>query len=183
MGENKATQIVVTPIDDIKPWDKNPNKHSPDQIKRLVKIIKQQGFRSPLVVSKRSGLLIVGHGRLEAASILGMKSLPVIFQDFDSEEQEYSYCVADNALADWAVLDQNMIKSEVFDYGPDFDLDLLGFMDIDILNSQSFTDDDDNESPDYDEKKYIIEVSFPNDCEMNDIKDDLIHRGYIVKVK
>ena len=32
-------------------------------------------------------------------------------------------------------------------------------------------------------KKYIIEVSFPNDMEMNDIKDDLLNRGYIVKVK
>lgn len=182
MGENKATQIVLTPIDQIKPWPKNPNKHSPDQIERLVEIIKQQGFRSPLVVSKRSGLLIVGHGRLEAATHLGFKSLPVIFQDFESEEQEYAYCVADNAIADWATLDQNMIKAEVLDFGPDFDLDLLGFKDIDILNSQAF-DNDDNESPDYDEKKYIIEVSFPNDCEMNDIKDDLIHRGYIVKVK
>jgi hypothetical protein len=33
------------------------------------------------------------------------------------------------------------------------------------------------------EKKYLIEVQFPNDMEMNDIKDDLLSRGYIVRVK
>ncbi len=33
-----------------------------------------------------------------------------------------------------------------------------------------------------DNKKYKIEVTFPNDCEMMDIHDDLMHRGYMVRI-
>ena len=36
---------------------KNPNRHPEKQIALLAKIIKAQGFRRPIVVSKRSGLL------------------------------------------------------------------------------------------------------------------------------
>lgn len=53
------------------PNPRNPNKHSDEQIKLLAKIIKYQGWRDPIVVSKRSGFITKGHGRLMAAKLNG----------------------------------------------------------------------------------------------------------------
>lgn len=178
----KAKEIILLPIEQIKPWPKNPNKHSKDQIERLAKLIKYQGFRNPLIISKRSGFLIVGHGRLEAAKHLGLKELPCLLQDYDSGEQEYAHCVADNAIADWADLDLALITNEALDFGPNFDLDLLALREVDILN-HALLDEDTRGNQNEPEHKYVIEVTFPNDMEMHDIKDDLLSRGYIVKVK
>lgn len=50
-------------IKDIKLNPKNRNKHPQDQIDRLVEIIKYQGFRRPVTISNRSGLLSCGEGQ------------------------------------------------------------------------------------------------------------------------
>ena len=45
----------------------NPNQHDDRQINLLARIIKAQGWRNPITVSKRSGYIVAGHGRLAAA--------------------------------------------------------------------------------------------------------------------
>ena len=62
---------------------KNPNEHSEEQIRLLAKIIDHQGFRNPIVVSKRSGFIVAGHARLKAALSLQLKEVPVDLQDFE----------------------------------------------------------------------------------------------------
>jgi len=86
--EIKSKQIELVPIEKIIPNPKNPNKHPQEQIDRLAKIIDFQGFRVPLIVSNRSGFLVSGHGRLDCAKSLGVKELPVMYQDFENEAQD-----------------------------------------------------------------------------------------------
>ncbi len=116
----------LVPIEKLKPHPKNRNRHSQEQIERLAKIISYSGFRKPIVVSNRSGFITSGHGRLLAAQLLGMKELPVSFQDYESDEQELADLTADNAIASWAQLDLSGINADLADLGPDFDVDLLG---------------------------------------------------------
>ena len=71
------------------PNPRNPNKHPQKQLDLLAKIIKAQGFRNPIVVSNRSGFIVKGHARLEAAQILGIKECPVDFQDYENEAAEW----------------------------------------------------------------------------------------------
>ena len=52
---------------------RNPNKHPRNQIELPDKIIKAQGWRNPIVVSKRSGFVVKGHGRLAATRLLGLE--------------------------------------------------------------------------------------------------------------
>lgn len=143
--DNKADNIDMIPVEDIKVNPKNPNRHSGDQIERLAELIKYQGFRNPLIISERTGLLVVGHGRLQAAKLCGMKEVPVIYQEFDSEEQEYAYLVSDNAIAEWASLDLSQINADFLDLGPDLDVDMLGLdgFEIDPLGSGSGEEDGD----------------------------------------
>ncbi|MBL0320688.1 MAG: ParB N-terminal domain-containing protein [Alphaproteobacteria bacterium] len=122
---NKAETITIVEINSIVPNERNRNDHPEDQIDAIIKIIEHSGFRSPLVVSNQSGLLVCGHGRLEAAKRLGMTHVPVMFQDFASPDIEYQHGVADNALAARAKLDLAGINQDLPEIGP-FDLDLLG---------------------------------------------------------
>ena len=124
--ENKAKEIKMVSVSEIKPRPGNRNKHPQDQIDHLVKIYQYQGFRRPLIVSNLSGLLVCGHGRLIAAKQAGFKELPVIFQDYDSEDQEYADHVADNAIGIQADLDLKGINEDLMNLGPDFDIDWLG---------------------------------------------------------
>jgi len=117
-------------IKDLKPNPQNRNSHPKEQIERLAKILDYQGWRYPIKVSKRSGFITSGHGRLEAAKLLKLKEVPVSFQDYTDEAQEYADLTADNAIASWSELDLSGINSDMLDLGPDFDIDLLGIKDF-----------------------------------------------------
>ena len=53
----KAVDVV-----DLVEHPRNPNKHSDKQIALLAKIIRNQGWRNPIVVSADSGFIVAGHG-------------------------------------------------------------------------------------------------------------------------
>ena len=145
MSNIKSTEITLVDIKHLKPNPKNNNKHSKEQIDRLVKLMEYQGFRNPVVVSQRTGLMVAGHGRLEAAKKLKYKQVPVIIQEFEDDAQEYAYMTSDNAIASWAEIDLSMVNSETLDLGPDFDIDLLGIKDFVIEPIEKFdplTDED-----------------------------------------
>lgn len=113
----------------------NPNIHPKQQIEYLAKILKYAGWRAPIVVSKRSGFIIKGHARLEAALLNGWKQVPIDRQEYESEAAEYQDLIADNKISEMAHLDDAEIKTLVDDLKqqePDFDLSLLGYMENEI---------------------------------------------------
>jgi DNA modification methylase len=126
----RCSHDAIVSVKDLKPNPLNRNSHPKDQIERLAKVLEYQGWRYPIKVSNRSGLITSGHGRLEAAKLLKWKEVPVSFQDYDSEEQEYADTVSDNSIASWSELDLSGINSDLTDLGPDFDIDLLGIKDF-----------------------------------------------------
>jgi hypothetical protein len=113
-------------IEKLKPHPKNRNKHSKEQIERLAKIIEYQGIRRPLRVSKLTGLTTAGHGLLKALRTLGCSTVPVNYQDYENEDQEYADIIADNSIASWAELDFSSINLDIPELGPDFDIEVLG---------------------------------------------------------
>lgn len=153
MADIRSKEINLVPIEDIKLNPKNRNRHPQDQIERLAKLIEFQGFRNPITVSNRSGIAIAGEGRFLAAKLIGMSHVPVIFHDFDSEEQEYAYGISDNAIADWAELDLAAINADLGDLGPDFDLDMLGMKDFKLDVSELEPQCDEDAVPEHVEPK------------------------------
>ena len=145
--EIKSREIQIVPLKDIKLNPKNRNKHPPEQLERLAEILRYQGFRVPGVISNRTGYLMAGEGRYLAAKLAGFDSMPVIYQDFESEEQEYAFGVSDNAVASWAELDLAGINSEVGNLGPDFDLDMLGIKDFVLEPADKYEDKDADDVP------------------------------------
>lgn len=130
-------------VENLAPHPKNPNTHPKDQIDRLAKLITYYGFRHPIIVSKLSGYIVAGHGRLEAAKHLGLKEVPVDYQDFANDAEEYGFLVSDNAISGWSELELARINVDLTDLGPDFDIDLLGIKDFEIEAADKFHGDED----------------------------------------
>lgn len=115
----------MVPIGELKPNLRNPNIHPAKQIDLLARIIEAQGWRSPITVSNRSGLIVRGHGRYEAARRLECAEVPVDFQDYASEAEEWQDLLADNRIAELSQVDDDLLCSILQDI--DLDVELAGY--------------------------------------------------------
>lgn len=112
----KQAQLTVLskPIDSLIPHPKNPNTHSPEQIKKLAHSIKKHGFsKGSVVIQKSSGRILAGHGIVEALKQLGYTDVDVIEADL-ADGQAEAFMISDNHIASQAVIDniglQNLIN-------------------------------------------------------------------------
>jgi len=112
---------------DLVPNPRNPNRHDDRQIALLAKIIRSQGWRNPIVISERSGFIVAGHGRMEAARVLNVEKVPVDHQAFGSEAEEYAHLIADNRIAELAEADRGELGELIKELEGKIDLDLTGF--------------------------------------------------------
>jgi len=90
-------------LSSILPYPKNNRTHPKKQIETIAKSIKQFGFNQPIVIDEKN-IIIIGHGRFEAASFLKMKKVPCIKLINLSEEEKRAYRILDNKLqndSDW----------------------------------------------------------------------------------
>ena len=104
---------AIVDVAKLVPNPKNPNQHPDSQIQLLGRIIRQTGWRQPITVSKRSGFIVKGHGRLSAALLEGMKEAPVDYQNYTNDAEEYADLVADNRIAELAETD-NRLLADIF---------------------------------------------------------------------
>ena len=115
-------------IEELRENPRNPNSHPERQIELLGKIIREQGWRAPITVSNRSGYIVRGHGRLQAAQWLGLKTVPVDRQDYESDEAELADLIADNRIAELAIIDDEMLVNLIGELGlEEIDMELTGF--------------------------------------------------------
>jgi len=163
-------EIVQT--NSLKPRPNNPNMHPQDQIELLAKIISVTGWRMPIVVSTRSGLMTKGHGRLLAAKHMKWSEVPVDRQDYASDELEFADVLADNQIAELSSLDLTLAKDmiELVDTGA-VDLQLTGF-DTETLHALMASTspppppDPEDEEPDV----KAFRILCRNDEQMNEVK-------------
>lgn len=137
MSKNKASGIPVycdhsalVDVTDLKPNPRNPNTHSDKQIALLAKNIASMGWRHALVVSKRSGLIVSGHGRLQAAQLLKVEKVPVDYQDFGSEAEEFAVLISDNRLSELSEPDPKFLKNLLSELDGEMglkDIELTGY--------------------------------------------------------
>ena len=135
----------------------------------LLILLFQPDLRFPWFSPSDSGILI------NTQSV--DRILPVIFQDFKNEAEEYQFLTFDNEIARWSELDKQAVYDKIDLL--DLDIELLGIQDFKMIDLQDANDEEKQES----DRKWMIEVQFPNEMEMRDIYDDLIFKGYIAKVK
>jgi hypothetical protein len=125
----------IVPIEKIIGNPRNPNRHPAKQVAALGKIIRGQGWRAPITISRHSGFVVRGHGRYAAALDLGLSAVPVDFQEYEDDANEWADMVADNRVAEMAEMDKGALKDILVamqDNYADLDIELTGFTGTDI---------------------------------------------------
>lgn len=125
----KSTRHYVKVTEDLKTYPHNSRTHSRTQIQQIAKSIEMFGFTNPILITP-DDMVIAGHGRLLAARLLDLQTVPCIVIEGLTDEQIQAYVIADNKLALNAGWDEAMLRGEIdMLQGLDFDLTLLGFDD------------------------------------------------------
>jgi len=135
---NNKLEIKYVNISKLVPYKQNARKHSDKQKHQIAASIKQFGFNNPVLIDN-DNVIIAGHGRVEAAKLLGLKTVPTLSLSHMSESEKRAYIIADNRLAELAGWDEEILAIE-FQHLleiPDlnFDVEITGFetSEIDII--------------------------------------------------
>jgi ParB-like chromosome segregation protein Spo0J len=88
------------------------------------------------------GEIIAGHGRWQAAKILGLKQIPILRVANLSPAEIKAYRLADNQLTMNSGFDETLLKIEIRELitlDPDFELEVIGFetAQIDLLSGDT----------------------------------------------
>jgi DNA modification methylase len=119
--------IETWPLDRLRPYARNAKTHGPDQVAKIAASMAEFGWTVPVLVSS-DGEVIAGHGRILAATQLGLSDAPVIVLDHLSEAQRRAYRIADNKLTELGEWNDAFLSEELKGLAEDeFDLSLIGF--------------------------------------------------------
>jgi ParB-like chromosome segregation protein Spo0J len=91
---------------------RNAHTHSKRQVKAIAESIRAFGFTNPILVDDE-GMILPGHGRYQAAKLLGLDAVPAIRISQLSDAQKRAYVLADNKLAERAGWDRELLAVEL----------------------------------------------------------------------
>lgn len=116
--------ITYKPTASLIPWATNSKLHTDGQVLQIAASIREFGFTSPVLVADQNQIL-AGHGRVQAAELLGMAEVPTIDLSHLSPAQRRAYVIADNRLAEkGASWDWEMLRAELDHLAEDGGFDL-----------------------------------------------------------
>ncbi|SDK65277.1 site-specific DNA-methyltransferase [Aliiruegeria lutimaris] len=121
--------IIYVAIGDLTPWARNARTHSKKQVRQIAESIETFGFTNPVLIDERYTIL-AGHGRVEAAKLLGMGEVPCLRLDHMRAEEKRAYVLADNKLPLNAGWDEDLLAAELgalMSSDLDFDIGITGF--------------------------------------------------------
>ncbi|HEX3365789.1 DNA methyltransferase [Phenylobacterium sp.] len=111
----------------LRPYAGNARSHSKAQIRQIADSIQRFGFTNPVLITD-DGQIIAGHGRVEAAKLLQLPTVPTIKLSHLNEAERRAYVIADNKLALNAGWDQEILAIELQALTElDFDISITGF--------------------------------------------------------
>jgi DNA modification methylase len=128
-------RIEILPVNHLTPYKNNARTHSKKQIRQIAESIRRFGFTNPVLIDD-TGQIIAGHGRVEAAKLIGLATVPTIRLSHLSETEKRAYVLTDNRLAEKAGWDREILAIELQGLVDlEFDVEITGFStaDIDIV--------------------------------------------------
>src|SRR5260370_30135761 len=107
-----AMKIEVTSVHELRPYPNNARTHSKKQIRQIANSIKTFGFCNPVLIDDAKQI-IAGHGRVEAAKLLGIDAVPTCRLSHLSEAEKRAYILADNKLAEKPAWNKELLAIEL----------------------------------------------------------------------
>lgn len=123
------TQIEHLPTKSLRPWARNARTHSKKQVRQIADSIRRFGFTAPVLIDGAETIL-AGHGRVEAAKLVGLDTVPCLRLNRMTEAEKRAYVIADNKLALNAGWDEQILAEELkalLATDLDFDVGITGF--------------------------------------------------------
>jgi ParB-like chromosome segregation protein Spo0J len=111
-AKTHAQKIEHWPIANLAPYANNARRHSKKQLRQIAGSIKRFGFTNPVLIGD-DGQILAGHGRVEAAKLLGHSVVPVLRLPHLSPTERRAYVLADNKLALNASWDADPLATEL----------------------------------------------------------------------
>jgi hypothetical protein len=126
-------KIKMVKIDRLIPYEYNARDHSEEQIQQIAASITEFDFLAPIIVDEKFNIL-AGHGRLQAARLLGMETVPCVEHNHLTEDQKAAYILADNKIAEAATWNRSRLREEIerLTKIQKVDLTVAGFNNLDI---------------------------------------------------
>ena len=126
-GKGAGGKLEQVPTADLIPYARNARTHSDSQVAQIAGSIQEFGFCNPVLIDGQNGI-IAGHGRVMAAGLLKLATVPCIRLSHLSDAQKRAYILADNRIALSSGWDEAMLANELQDlHADDVDLGLTGF--------------------------------------------------------
>ena len=136
-------RIEQWPLARLQPYARNAKLHGPDQVAKIAASMAEFGWTVPCLVGE-DGELIAGHGRVLAATQLGLTEAPVIVLGHLTEAQRRAYRIADNKLTE-SPWDEALLSAELNELlAEDFDLSLIGFSDGELDKLLAYVPEDES---------------------------------------
>lgn len=130
----KTLTIENVALGQIRAYVKNAKNHPESQIQQIAASIQQFGFNNPILVDENLEI-IAGHGRMAAAQILGLDTVPVIRLAHLSDAQKRAYRLADNKIAENGGWNADLLRLEISELEQicgDMDVSIPGFSDVEL---------------------------------------------------
>lgn len=191
MGKGQAGKLEHIATAELIPYARNARKHSDQQVAQIAGSIQEFGFNAPVLIDAQNGI-IAGHGRVMAANLLKLESVPCVRLSHLSDAQKRAYILADNRIALNSGWDEAMLANELQDlHADDIDLGLTGF-DAGELSTLVGLGDEDVDLPDMPEtSSHTVVVRYnPEDREtiarwlgMSDFTDQGLGKMIIERIR
>jgi len=130
MEDGLHTDVTRESVDAIIPYTNNPKEHPDEQVQKIASSIKNYGWDQPIVVDGENEI-IKGHGRLQAAQLLGLEEVPVITRTDLSDAEKRASRIADNKTAESA-WDDELLSVEIETVEDEFTAEQLGFEETEL---------------------------------------------------
>ena len=148
LAKSFAPVITVRAVVDLKVNPRNARTHSPQQVEQIGASVREFGWITPIVVDE-DGVVLAGHGRLQAAHLLGLTGVPTVEVKHLTAERKRAFMLADNRLAEPAGWDESLLTSELqelSDLNIDFDFEVTGFGTVDTRRGGESKDPGDTDA-------------------------------------
>lgn len=177
-SERKAARsIVMLPVSEVRPYEKNPRKNA-EAVKYVRASVEKFGFKQPIIVDSNR-VIIAGHTRLEAAKSLGMDEVPCIVADDLTEAQAKALRLADNKVAEFSEWEMNLLGGELGELAEISDIDMGDFgFDLSDLDNIGLDDEENAEKGVNLSDTYQIIVECESETEQQEFFEKLSGEGY-----
>src|SRR5882757_8395055 len=134
LAKSFAPMVTMRAVDDLKANPRNARTHSAQQVEQIAASVREFGWITPIVVDE-DGVVLAGHGRLQAARLLGLTGVPTVQVKHLTAERKRAFMLADNRLAELAGWDESLLTielKELSDLSIDFNFEVTGFGTVDL---------------------------------------------------